>query len=224
MKLSQLELSKRKTKARARGEKRYLGNLCKIHPELNGERVIWSGCCVECNRTNARLRMRKWTAQNPERASEISNRSKEKNRERILENERKKYQENPEHYLAKHKRYRDKPEVRNRLRKKALQWAKQNKGRRAASQTKRRSRQSKSLLSIIYMPAIHEFYEQAQKMTESTGIAHHVDHIVPLKGRGVCGLHVPWNLQILEAEKNISKYNKWSEKDATALIPLLKEV
>ena len=51
--------------------------------------------------------------------------------------------------------------------------------------------------------------DQMKAIYESAGPAEHVDHIVPLKNALVCGLNVPWNLQVMEAKKNMSKSNLW---------------
>jgi 5-methylcytosine-specific restriction endonuclease McrA len=62
----------------------------------------------------------------------------------------------------------------------------------------------------VFVDEIKVIYNRANLIKKFTGEAWHVDHIVPLKGKKVSGLHVPWNLQLLPASENLTKSNKFT--------------
>ena len=88
-------------------------------------------------------------------------------------------------------------------------WKQENKDRRAATDAKRRAAKLQRTPQWSDMSAIAEFYVEAKRLEELTGIQFHVDHIVPLQGELVSGLHVPANLQLLPAHENLSKSNSF---------------
>lgn len=75
---------------------------------------------------------------------------------------------------------------------------------------KRRGR-TPNWLSKDQIKAIQNFYWLAKDLEVITGERYQVDHIVPLNGKIVCGLHVPWNLQVLPADLNLKKSNSFEQ-------------
>lgn len=63
-------------------------------------------------------------------------------------------------------------------------------------------------LTVDDLFIIEEAYHLAKLRTELTGIPWHVDHILPLQGRKVSGLHVPSNIQVIPAKENLKKSNR----------------
>ena len=78
-----------------------------------------------------------------------------------------------------------------------------------ARSSKRRAIERQRLATWANLEAIKAIYRKAIDLTRSTGVAHHVDHIYPLAGKLVSGLHVENNLQVLTATENMSKHNTY---------------
>lgn len=90
-------------------------------------------------------------------------------------------------------------------------WRKRNpdEARAMSNAWKRRAREAMpAWLSTECRDEIRQLYLRARRLTLETGVKHVVDHIVPLRSSEVCGLHVPWNLQILTHNENCAKSNK----------------
>jgi hypothetical protein len=56
--------------------------------------------------------------------------------------------------------------------------------------------------------AMQAVYAEAQRLTEETGEPHEVDHVIPLLGREVSGLHVEYNLRVVRRTLNRRKSNR----------------
>jgi 5-methylcytosine-specific restriction endonuclease McrA len=77
-----------------------------------------------------------------------------------------------------------------------------------AIKAKRRATQLQATPPWVDFTAIKAIYKQCAERTRITGIPHAVDHVYPLQGLHVSGLHVAANLQILTASENSRKSNK----------------
>ena len=183
-----LEVISRK-KAIERGFLRYFTGI----PCKNGhisERSCSNRNCLDC----AAKRQRIWVSSNPDKSRKSSLMWKLNNPDRVVEYSRKWGSENAE---------KKRQSVRAWMRKHPDKVRARNATRRAA-----RKRAQPSWLTEGDLKEILSMYEMAFRLERETGIKHHVDHIVPLRGKYVSGLHVPWNLRVVTASDNLRKSNK----------------
>jgi len=117
------------------------------------------------------------------------------NRDKLIEQKKLDYQANKERYLKNKQQYR-----------------KENSGKINALNAARKvviKQRTPKWLDEVGFERIQNEYKLAALLTKVTGSPWHVDHIIPLQGKNVSGLHVPSNLRVLQAAENISKKNKF---------------
>jgi hypothetical protein len=88
-------------------------------------------------------------------------------------------------------------------------WVARNKHKKNTLVSKRVAARKSAVASWIDFDAVRKIYSEALRMTELTGIRHEVDHIVPLQGKLVSGLHWEGNLQVITKTENARKANSF---------------
>ena len=153
------------------------------------DRYTSSKHCVECKLLQAKT----WAVLNPDKKASIKKEYRNRNKESIFAQDKKYRALNKDKLFFSSKIWN----VNNKD--KCCLYATQSKLKRLSRVPKWLSKDDRKL--------IQSMYDRAKELTKLTGVKHHVDHIVPLRGKTVSGLHVPSNLQILQADVNMRKSN-----------------
>lgn len=172
---------------------------------------------------------KRWRAANKEKIAEQRRQYYRDHRQEILEKSAAYYASNRESVSSYRKEWAKKnSDVVRRIKLKhyeankakviarSAEWCKKNRGVMNAALAKRRAKQKLATPAWANQFFIDEVYRLAGLRTKLTGYTWHVDHIVPIKSKTVCGLHVEHNLRVVPAVVNQSKSNRyWPDMPVT---------
>jgi hypothetical protein len=166
-----------------------------LYPWCKNCRKVASRKQFEKNRDRCREKTANWRANNLERARELSRLAHQKHKDKRN---------------AASKLYRE--QNREKVRALCLKWGKENPARAREINADRRARKNQAIPTWaddeFDKLVVAEMFDLGRLRTKATGVKWHVDHIVPLRNKRVCGLHCAANLQVITAEQNHIKGNR----------------
>ena len=175
-------------------------------------RTTSGGTCIECRRLTEVIRYQK----NPQKTKERTAKKYQANAEKIKTKRKASYILNcdTEKAIAKIRsaEWRLKNPNHMGTKEAKARYKIENPGKVLADTVKRRSnkmQRTPAWLTKDDFWMIEQAYELAVLRTRLFGFAWHVDHIIPLQGKLVSGLHVPSNLQVIPWRDNVAKANKY---------------
>lgn len=184
---------------------------CKETKELSGfggDKKGKGGLASRC-RVCIAADKRIWKQANKERETANNKVWREANKGHMRAYNKNYYESNKGQIKAYSKTYYQKNKEQMKAGKKA--WDQANPDKSNAHTAKRRAaklQRTPSWLTTEDWNKINHMYSLAAFMTKQTGVKHEVDHIIPLQGETISGLHHPDNLQILTKSENCSKGNR----------------